>query len=59
MKFELMIESDNDALIDGDLATEEVARLLEIAASDVREGRTASRLKDYNGKPVGTWSLSE
>lgn len=56
--FRLSLETDNAAFEDGPVfMSEEVARLLELAAQNVRAGAYAGKLIDINGNTVGEWEL--
>jgi hypothetical protein len=54
--FHLSIETDSAAFEDN---PDELARLLEIAAEKVRDGRSDGRLVDVNGNTVGTFATDD
>ncbi len=56
MKFELIIDSDNDAL-DAPSGHMEIARLLRAAAEIVLDGWEAHPIRDHNGNTVGEWEF--
>lgn len=64
MNFNLKIHCGNAAFLneDGSVNGEEIARLLEKAAGDVREGvakGNSGALIDINGNKVGSWSTTK
>ena len=57
--FTLTIKTDN-AAFDGDLKTEELARILRVVADKLEgEARTAGRCMDINGNGVGSFELDD
>ena len=54
-KLTLSINGDNDAFFDN--PDGEYARLLELVAKMVRQGKTSGRLMDNNGNAVGKYEI--
>ena len=53
--FTVRIDTDNAAF--EDYPTEEVARILDRIAGDLREGEESGVCRDINGNTVGGWEL--
>lgn len=58
MGFTVTIDTDNAAFCDSD-KNEELARILEQIADDLRHGRESGPCMDINGNKVGMWSTNE
>lgn len=61
MRFTLTIESNNAAMVDGDVydgPAWATAALLEHAAASLRAGNSGGTLRDVNGNSVGSWELT-
>ena len=54
--FQLRFETDN-AAFEGDLRSEEVARILRHLADRVDDMRDAGNVVDINGNTIGAWKL--
>jgi hypothetical protein len=53
--FRLTIKATNDAFAED--PNEEIARIIELAAAQVREGLSAGPCIDLNGNRVGEWTI--
>ena len=56
MRFQLHIDTNNQALTDNDGDSELVRILLGVTA-EIDDGQIKGRLRDYNGNVVGRWRL--
>lgn len=55
MKFNLTIETGNDALSDPHTGNLELARILRDAAQRIEDGAISNVCRDINGGTVGHW----
>jgi len=60
VKFVFYLFSENESLADADAnPTEELARLLEVAAKQVRDELRGNAIKDLNGHVIGRWARDD